>query len=137
MLELDINAHSVFLLHYHLILVVKYRRDVIDTAISQRAKEIFEYIAPSYKIELQEWNHSKDHIHALFKAQPKTEMSKFVNTYKSASSRLIKKEFPHIKQKLWREYFWSQSYCLLTNGGAPLEVIRRYIENQGGGKENE
>ena len=59
MLELDTNAHSVFLLHYHLILVVKYRRKVIDEPISQRAKEIFEYIAPTYKITLQEWNHTK------------------------------------------------------------------------------
>jgi len=67
----------------------------------------------------------------LFKATPTTPLSKFINAYKSASSRLIKKEFPEIKQKLWQEYFWSRSYCLLTSGGAPVEVIRRYIESQG------
>ena len=60
-MKLDTNAHSVFLLHYHLILVVKYRRQVFTDEISERAKEIFEYIAPSYKIELVEWNHDKDH----------------------------------------------------------------------------
>jgi putative transposase len=130
-LELDTNAHSVFLLHYHLVLVVKYRRKVIDDTVSQRAKEIFEYIAPTYKITVQEWNHHQDHIHVLFKAHPKSEISKFINAYKSASSRLIKKEFPEIKEKLWKEYFWSQSFCLLTTGGAPLEVIKKYIENQG------
>jgi len=137
MLELDTNAHSVFLLHYHLILVIKYRRDVIDETISDRAKEIFEYIAPTYKITIQEWNYKKDHIHILFKAHPKSEISKFINAYKSASSRLIKKEFEHLKEKLWREYFWSQSFCLLTAGGAPVDVIRKYIESQGGKYEDE
>ena len=131
MLELDTNAHSVFLLNYHLVLVVKYRRRVFDQAISNRAKEIFERIAPNYKINLQEWNHDEDHVHILFKAHPKTEISKFINAYKSASSRLLKKEFPHIRKKLWKEYFWSQSFCLLTTGGAPLEVLKKYIESQG------
>lgn len=130
-MKLDTNAHSVFLLHYHLILVVKYRRQVFTDEISERAKEIFSYIAPSYKIELVEWNHDKDHVHILFKGQPKTEMSKFINAYKSASSRLLKKEFPIIRQKLWKEMFWSQSFCLLSSGGAPIEVIKEYIENHG------
>ena len=128
---LDNNAHSVFLLHYHLILVVKYRRRVFDNLISSRAKEIFECIAPNYHITLMEWNHDADHIHILFRAHPKTEISKFINAYKSASSRLIKKEFPEIRQKLWNEYFWSQSFCLITAGGAPLTVLKQYIESQG------
>ena len=98
MRELDNNAHSVFLLYYHLILVVKYRKKVLNDPISDRAREIFEYIAPKYK---------------------------------SASSRLIKKEYPEIRQKLWKEMFWSQSFCLLSAGGAPIEVIRQYIETQG------
>ncbi|MGC4439323.1 IS200/IS605 family transposase [Streptococcus hyointestinalis] len=130
-MKLDTNAHSVFLLHYHLILVVKYRRQVFTDEISERAKEIFEYIAPSYKIELVEWNHDKDHVHILFKGQPKTEISKFINAYKSASSRLLKKEFPVIRQRLWKEMFWSQSFCLLSSGGAPIDVVKQYIENQG------
>ena len=128
---LDGNAHSVFLLNYHLILVVKYRRKAFDDSISARAKEIFEYIAPNYNISLQEWNHDKDHVHILFRAHPKSELSKFINAYKSASSRLIKKEFPDVKEKLWKECFWSQSFCLLTTGDAPLEIIKKYIESQG------
>ena len=129
-MKLDNNAHSVFLLHYHLILVVKYRRGVFDNAISERAREIFEYIAPKYHITLEEWNHDKDHVHVLFKAHPNTEISKFINAYKSASSRLLKKEFPQIRQKLWKEYFWSQSFCLLTTGGVTIEIIKKYIESQ-------
>lgn len=130
-MKLDNNAHSVFLLHYHLVLVVKYRRNVFDDTISERAKSIFEYIAPKYNITLMEWNHNQDHVHVLFRAHPKSEISKFINAYKSASSRLIKKEFPGIKTKLWKEYFWSQSFCLITAGGAPLSVIKQYIESQG------
>ena len=130
-MELDTNMHSVFLLHYHLILVIKYRRNVIDNDISVRAKEIFEYIATTYKITLMEWNHDIDHIHILFRAHPKSELSKFINAYKSASSRLIKKEFPDVRLKLWKEYFWSKSYCLITAGGAPLTVLKKYIESQG------
>ena len=67
----------------------------------------------------------------MFRAKPSSEISKFINAYKSASSRLLKKEFPEIRQKLWKEAFWSQSYFLLTTGGAPAEVIREYIERQG------
>jgi len=70
-------------------------------------------------------------IYSIFKGDPKTEISKFINAYKSASSRLIKKEFPDIRKKLWKEYFWSRSFCLLTTGVAPLEVIKKYIQTQG------
>lgn len=129
--DLDNNNHSVFKLYYHLILVVKYRRQVIDDNINARLKEIFEYIGKFYGISLIEENHDKDHIHILFKAQPKTNISKFLNAYKSASSRLIKKEFPQIRQKLWKEYFWSKSFCLLSSGGAPIELLKQYIESQG------
>lgn len=130
-MKLDSNAHSVFLMYYHLVLVVKYRRKIFDNVVSDRAKEIFEYIAQKYNITLQEWNHDIDHVHILFKAHPNTEISKFINAYKSASSRLLKKEFPEIRQKLWKEYFWSQSFCLLTTGSAPIDIIKTYIESQG------
>ena len=119
---------------YHLVLVVKYRRKVIDINISNRLKEIFENIQVRYNITLQEWNHDKDHVHILFKAHPNTEISKFINAYKSASSRLIKKEHSEIRHKLWKEYFWSRSFCLITTGGVPIEIIKEYIESQGGEK---
>ena len=130
-MEFDSNAHSVFLLNYHLILVVKYRRKVFDDRISERAKEIFSRIAPSYNITLQEWGHDLDYVHILFRAHPKSAISKFINAYKSASSRLLKKEFPEIRLKLWQEQFWSQIFCLLTTGGAPLEIVKEYIQTQG------
>lgn len=118
-------------MYYHLVLVIKYRRKVIDDKISGHLKGIFEYIAPNYNIALQEWTHDKDHVHILFKAQPNSELSKFINVYKSASSRLVKKEYPTIKKSLWKEYFRSRSFCLLTTGGVPIEVVKCYIESQG------
>ena len=119
------------MLHYHLIMCIKYRNKVIDDNISNRLKEIFEKIAPAYNITLEEWNHDTDHVHILFKGQPNTEISKFINAYKSASSRLIKKEFPQIRKSLWKEMFWSQSFCLLTTGGAIVDIIKQYIMSQG------
>ena len=130
-MDFDTNQHSVFLLHYHLIMCVKYRNKVINGPISLRLKEMFEYIAPKYHITLEEWNHDIDHVHVLFRGHPNTEISKFINAYKSASSRIIKKEFPHIRKSLWKEMFWSQSYCLIATGGATVDVIKQYIQSQG------
>ena len=130
-MDLDSNNHSVFLLYYHLILVVKYRRKVFSDEMSDFAKDIFIRIAKVYNITLEEWKHDRDYVHIMFRAQPKTEMSKFINANKSASSRLIKKKFPDVRQKLWKEMFWSRSFCLLTTGGVPIEVIQNYIEKQG------
>ena len=80
-MKLDSNNHSVFMLHYHLIMCIKYRNKVIDDKISLRLKEIFEKISPSYNITLEEWNHDKDHVHILFRGQPNTEISKFIRGF--------------------------------------------------------
>lgn len=130
-MKFDTNNHSVFILRYHLIMCIKYRNKVIDNNISNRLKEIFELIAPKYNIVLEEWNHDADHVHILFKGQPNTEISKFINAYKSASSRLIKKEYPEIRKSLWKEMFWSQSYCLISTGGVTVDIIKQYIQSQG------
>ena len=130
-MKLDNNNHSVFLLHYHLILVVKYRQKVLNDVISKRLKVIFESIAPNYNISVIEWAYDVDHVHVLIKGHPNTELSKFINAYKSASSRLVKKEFPDIRNSLWQETFWSKSFCLLTAGGVTIDTISHYIETQG------
>ncbi|MBO1005107.1 IS200/IS605 family transposase [Pseudogracilibacillus auburnensis] len=130
-MELDTNNHSVFKLNYHLIMVVNYRKKVIDDTISARLKSIFENIDTNHHVSIKEWNHDTYQIHVLITAIPNTELSKFINAFKSASSRRNKNEFPEIRQRLWKEYFWSQSYCLLTVDGAPLEVLKQYIETQG------
>ena len=90
------RSHSVFSLHYHLILVVKYRRKAINDDISIRLREIFEYVGKNHHIVNEAWNHDKDHIHVMFRAEPTTALSKLINAYKSASSRIIKSECPEI-----------------------------------------
>lgn len=132
--SLDTNNHSVFLIYYHLVLVVKYRRKAIDDEISDSLKSIFVRIGAMYGVKAEEWNHDIDHVHILIRATPDVNMSNFICGYKAASSRLIKKEFPRIKSLLWNGAFWSKSYCLLTTGGAPVEVIRKYIESQSEGR---
>ena len=127
----DYNSHSVFKMHYHLILVVKYRRKVINDTISGRLRDVFERISPGYRIKIEAWNHDIDHIHVLFTGQPDSDLSRFIDTYKSASSRIIKEDFPNLRQYLWKEALWSRSYSLLTTGGVTADVIERYIASQG------
>ena len=119
----DSINHSVFVLSYHLVLVTKRRVEVIDNKVSKRLKEIFEKMQNKYNITLQIWDRGKDHIHTIFQAHPNTELAKFIAAYKSASSRLIKKEFPEIKEQLW-----SSGYCICTTGGLMADkIIRDYI----------
>lgn len=131
-MKLDTNINSAFMLTYHMIFCVKHRKKIINNKISDRLKEIFLKIAPSYQITMEKWNHDKDYVHICIKGEPKTEMSKFINAYKSASSRLIKKEFPEIKEKLYEEIFWSKGFLLLTTGGETVNIIRKYIQTKVG-----
>lgn len=129
-MNFDNNNHSVFILHYHLIMCIKHLNKVINDDISNRLKEIFEFIAPRYNITLNEWNQDKNHVHILFKCHPNTEISKFINSYKSASSRLIKKEHPEIRELLYKEMFWSNSYCLISIGCVTDDMVNNYIRTQ-------
>lgn len=131
-LELDSNNHAVFSLNYHLILVIKYRKKVINSKILIRIGEIAEYIGKNNNVFIKEMNGEPDHVHFLLRTKPNCDLSKYINALKSASSRLLKKEFPEVRKKLWKEYFWSASYCLVTVGGAPITVLKKYIESQGG-----
>jgi len=130
--ELDSNNHSVFSLNYHLILVIKYRKKVLtNQKMLLRLREIAEYIGISHNVKIKGMNGEPDHVHFLLRTKPNCELSKYINAMKSATSRLLKKEFPEIKKKLWEESFWTTSYCLISVGGAPINVLKRYIENQG------
>lgn len=131
MRNLDTNNHSVFCMSYHLVMVTKYRKKVISKEISNRLKDIFINIQSNHNITLVEWNHDKDHVHILFKAHPNSHLSKFINAYKSASSRLIKKDFTSTREHLWKEQFWSSGFCLITTGGVSIDIIQEYIQSQG------
>lgn len=128
--KLDKTQHSVYKLTYHLVLVTKYRKKVIDTIIYNRLMNIFQNIGFKYDVVILESNFESDYIHILFKSSPNINLQKFVNSYKSASSRLIKKEYPKIKRKLWKSQFWKRGYFITTTGGASIETIKQYIEKQ-------
>lgn len=130
-MKYDRNLHSIFLLHFHLILVIKYRKKVINDEISNALKSIFQQNGIKYGIFIEEWNHDVDHIHILFRGTAKADFCAFIDSYKSCSSRIIKEKFPDIKTKLWKSFFWSPSYCLISTGGASIDVIKKYIESQG------
>lgn len=130
-MELDKNQHSVYSINYHLVMVIKYRRKVISDEISGYLRATFERIGITYGVELVEWNHDKDHVHVLFKCTLQIAPAKFINAYKSVSSRLVKKNYPEIRQYLWKEAFWTKSYCLISTGEVSIDVIKQYIERQG------
>ena len=125
------TQHSVYSITLHLVLVVKYRRNVIDDTISERIKDIFRTIGLSHEVEIIEWNHDNDHVHTILSISPSTNLNKYINAAKSASSRLIKKEFPNIKLKLWKEYFWTKGFYVSSTGLTQLDIVKNYILNQG------
>ncbi len=130
--ELSSLHHCVFSLHYHLVLVTKYRRKVIDQKIQARLVEIFSEILGKWNAKLIECNGEADHVHLLFTTTPSLELSKLVNNLKTVSSRLIRKEFKaQISKTYWKPVFWHRSYCLISAGGAPIEVLKKYIQTQG------
>ena len=125
------TQHSVYNITLHLVLVVKYRRDVIDDVISNRIRDIFEYIGLTHGVKLVEWNHDKDHIHTIISISPSTNLNKYVNATKSASSRLIKKEFPEVKSKLFQDIFWTKGFYVNSTGSTAMNIINDYILEQG------
>lgn len=125
------TQHSVYNITLHLVLVVKHRHDAISDVISNRIREIFEYIGLSHDVELIEWNHAKDHIHTILSISPSTNLNKYVNATKSASSRLIKKEFPEVISKLWEGIFWTKGFYVNSIGSTKTNVVKDYILQQG------
>ena len=126
------TQHSVYSITLRLVLVVKYRRDVIDDTISDRIRELFEKIGLLYDVEIIEWNHDKDHVHTILSISPSTNLNKYVNAAKTASSRLIKKELPEIKSKLYQNSFWTRGFYVNSIGSTQIDVVKNYILRQGG-----
>ena len=125
------GRHCVFLLHVHLVFVTKYRRGVFTKAILDDLKEIFASVCHDFEAELVEFDGKDDHVHLLVTYPPKIAISALVNSLKGVSSRLIrKKRYPSILKKLWGGSLWSPSYFAGSCGGAPISILRQYIEDQ-------
>lgn len=131
--KFDKNSHSVYTLTYHLVQCIKYRRKVLNSKeIIDDLKSRSHKIADVYGISIQAIESDLDHVHILFTAKPQTDLLKFINNWKSATSKAIQNRYKKkLKGKLWNNKFWSDSYCLITTGQVTLEQVRKYVENQG------
>jgi putative transposase len=129
--KLERSAHSVYSLHYHLVVVIKYRRKALyDEAIRERLKQIIWSLADELGIEILAQEPAEDHLHILFTATPTTNLSNIVNVIKGVTARRLRQEFPLIKELLWGDSFWSNSYFIASTGQVSLEVLMQYVESQ-------
>ena len=125
------GRHCVFNLHIHLVFLTKYRRSVFTKAVLEDLKEIFASVCQDFEAELVELDGEKDHVHLLINYPPKVSVSRLVNSLKGVSSQLIrKKRYACIQDKLWAGALWSPSYFAASCGGAPISIIKQYIEQQ-------
>lgn len=125
------GRHCVFNLHVHLVFVTKYRRGVFTQVVINDLRNIFTQVCADFEAELVEFDGEDDHVHLLVNYPPKVSISSLVNSLKGVSSRMIrKKDYPEIKKKLWGGALWSPSYFAGSCGGAPIAIIRHYIEQQ-------
>ena len=130
--QLKSHSHCVFQISYHIIFVTKCRRKCLTEPILKRLREILQEICDRWDVDLIEFGGESDHIQILVEVHPNVQPSKFVNSLKTLSSRYTRKEFAeHLAQYYWKPVLWTRAYCLLSAGGAPLSVIKKYIENQG------
>jgi putative transposase len=130
--QLQALHHCVFSLHFHLVMVTKYRRKAITKEMLERLRVIFQETLEKWHSELIEFNGEADHVHLLFRTNPTVQLSKLVNNLKTVSSRLIRRDFRERLKRIYRKpVFWHRSYCLITAGGATIEILRKYIEEQG------
>lgn len=125
------GRHCVFNMHVHLVFVTKYRRGAFTKVVLDDLHDIFAGVCADFEAKLVEMDGEDDHVHLLVNYPPKVSVSALVNSLKGVSSRMIrKKDYPSIRKKLWGGALWSPSYFAASCGGAPIEIIRQYIEQQ-------
>ena len=124
------GRHCVFLLHVHLVFVTKYRGKVFDSDAIERLKIVFQKVCLDFEAELVEVNGEAEHVQLLINYPPKHSVSSLVNSLKGVSSRLLRRERPDIEKRYWKSVLWSPSYFAASCGGAPLNVLKQYVEQQ-------
>ncbi len=132
--QLRKGAHAVFKIQFHIFFVTKYRKNVINQAILTKLQEVFSRVCEKRKCELLELNGEENHVHLLVDAHPDNNTSQLISSLKSASSRIVRKEFEdYLKQFYCKKEdpsFWTDAYCVISAGGAPLEIVKEYIKSQ-------
>ncbi|WP_280719791.1 IS200/IS605 family transposase [Kitasatospora sp. MAP5-34] len=129
--EIRTGRHCAFVLHAHLVFVTKFRHKVFNGDHLTRMEEIMRVVADDFECEIVEFNGENNHVHLLVNFPPKVALSKLVNSLKGVSSRRMRQEFPELVRHYWRaQKLWSGSYFAGSVGGAPISVLRQYIEQQ-------
>ncbi|MEV0613262.1 IS200/IS605 family transposase [Nonomuraea sp. NPDC050404] len=125
------GRHCVFALHAHLVFVTKFRHRVFNGEHLTRLEEIMRDVCADFETELREFNGEHNHVHLLVNFPPKIALSKLVNSLKGVSSRRLRQEFPELAAHYYRaNKLWSGSYFAGSVDGAPISVLRQYIEQQ-------
>ncbi|ALE21423.1 IS200/IS605 family transposase [Proteus mirabilis] len=133
------GRHCVFLMHVHLVFVTKYRRKIFDQDAIEKLRGYFASVCADFDVELVEMDGERDHVHLLINYPPKLAISNLVNSLKGVSSRLLRRDRPRLLRRdrpdiAQRDYYkgvlWSPSYFAGSCGGAPISIIRQYIEQQ-------
>ena len=122
------NRNVVYSCKYHIVWTPKYRRPVLVNGVDTRLKELLEQIAKEIQVDILEMEIMPDHVHLLIEVDPQFGIHKAVKRFKGATSHYLRLEFPHLKSRL--PTLWTNSYFVSTVGGAPLEVVKQYIQNQ-------
>ena len=125
------GRHVVYNIHIHLVFVTKYRGKVFTKEILNELDLILSQVCQDFDAELVEFNGEQDHVHLLVNYPPKVSISSLVNSLKGVSSRMIRKNnYPSIDRQIWGNALWSPSYFASSCGGASIDIIREYIEQQ-------
>ena len=129
-MELKRNSNAVYLLNYHIILVVKYRKEIfVNDEIIERAKELMRKISDENDVEVINQECGDDHIHLMVSTKPTLQITKYINLLKGHSARALRKEFDFSEQ-LYGDSLWSDSYYIATCGNVSLDTLYNYIDNQ-------
>lgn len=129
-MELKRNSNAVYLLNYHIILVVKYRKKIfVNNEIIERAKELMRKISAENDVEVINQECGDDHIHLMVSTKPTLQLTKYINLLKGHSARALRKEFDFSEQ-LYGDSLWSDSYYIATCGNVSLDTLYNYIDNQ-------
>lgn len=128
MAEVRSNNNIVYRCVYHVVWCAKYRRPVIEGAVDARLKQIIREVCAERECNIIEVETMPDHVHLLVECDPQYGIHRLVKQVKGRSSRLLREEFPSLKRRL--PTLWTNSYFVATVGGAPLEIVKQYVENQ-------
>lgn len=122
------NRNIVFSCQYHVIFCPKYRRPVLVDGVDEKFKQIATELATELDFEILEFEVMPDHVHLLIDCDPQFGIHKVIKRIKGKTSKLLRDEFAWLKTRL--PSLWTNSYFVATVGGAPIEVVKQYIENQ-------